>query len=131
MSDRAGHIIEYDKFYIHELDELVDIRNDYITWFQRQMFPSVSPLTSGEKNHLMTGSTCLLCVGPLVAVPALILIVCPQGPDGPVTLCRYPFVFDAQAKTTLLQTDAVLQMQVRGNGVIGVLLSEPTLTQKR
>lgn len=44
VSERAGHIIEYDKFYIHELDDLVDIRNDYITWFQRQMFPSVSPL---------------------------------------------------------------------------------------
>ncbi|XP_056902787.1 probable E3 ubiquitin-protein ligase HERC4 [Takifugu flavidus] len=74
VSERAGHIIEYDKFYIHELDDLVDIRNDYITWFQRQMFPS--------------------------------------GPDSLVTLCRYPFVFDAQAKTTLLQTDAVLQMQM-------------------
>uniref|UniRef100_A0A674ASE5 HECT and RLD domain containing E3 ubiquitin protein ligase 4 n=1 Tax=Salmo trutta TaxID=8032 RepID=A0A674ASE5_SALTR len=29
-----------------------------------------------------------------------------------VTLCKYPFVFDAQAKTTLLQTDAVIQMQM-------------------
>uniref|UniRef100_H3D6D9 HECT and RLD domain containing E3 ubiquitin protein ligase 4 n=1 Tax=Tetraodon nigroviridis TaxID=99883 RepID=H3D6D9_TETNG len=75
VNEKAGHIIEYDKFYIHELDDLVDIRNDYITWFQRQMFPT-------------------------------------QGPDGLVTLCRYPFVFDAQAKTTLLQTDAVLQMQM-------------------
>lgn len=35
-----------------------------------------------------------------------------QGHDGVVTLCKYPFVFDAQAKTTLLQTDAVIQMQV-------------------
>lgn len=38
--------------------------------------------------------------------------LCLQGHDGVVTLCRYPFVFDAQAKTTLLQTDAVIQMQV-------------------
>lgn len=37
----------------------------------------------------------------------------PQGHDGAVTLCQFPFVFDAQAKTTLLQTDAVIQMQVR------------------
>lgn len=44
VSERAGHIIEYDKFYIHELDDLVDIRSDYITWFQRQTFPSVSLL---------------------------------------------------------------------------------------
>uniref|UniRef100_A0A671XSE4 HECT and RLD domain containing E3 ubiquitin protein ligase 4 n=1 Tax=Sparus aurata TaxID=8175 RepID=A0A671XSE4_SPAAU len=76
VSERAGHIIQYDKFYIHELDELIDIRNDYVTWIQRQMYPMVS------------------------------------GHDGVVTLCRYPFVFDAQAKTTLLQTDAVIQMQV-------------------
>uniref|UniRef100_A0A8D0AQF6 HECT and RLD domain containing E3 ubiquitin protein ligase 4 n=1 Tax=Sander lucioperca TaxID=283035 RepID=A0A8D0AQF6_SANLU len=64
----------YDKFYIHELDDLIDIRNDYVTWIQRQMYP--------------------------------------MGHDGGVTLCRYPFVFDAQAKTTLLHTDAVIQMQV-------------------
>uniref|UniRef100_A0A671XKX4 HECT and RLD domain containing E3 ubiquitin protein ligase 4 n=1 Tax=Sparus aurata TaxID=8175 RepID=A0A671XKX4_SPAAU len=76
VSERAGHIIQYDKFYIHELDELIDIRNDYVTWIQRQMYPMVS------------------------------------GHDGVVTLCRYPFVFDAQAKTTLLQTDAVIQMQM-------------------
>uniref|UniRef100_A0A3B4Z5D6 HECT and RLD domain containing E3 ubiquitin protein ligase 4 n=1 Tax=Seriola lalandi dorsalis TaxID=1841481 RepID=A0A3B4Z5D6_SERLL len=74
VSDRAGHIIQYDKFYIHELDDLIDIRNDYVTWIQRQMYP--------------------------------------LGHDGVVTLCRYPFVFDAQAKTTLLQTDAVIQMQM-------------------
>uniref|UniRef100_A0A7N8WX60 HECT and RLD domain containing E3 ubiquitin protein ligase 4 n=1 Tax=Mastacembelus armatus TaxID=205130 RepID=A0A7N8WX60_9TELE len=75
VNERAGQIIQYDKFYIHELDELIDIRNDYVTWIQRQMYP--------------------------------------LGHDGVVTLCRYPFVFDAQAKTTLLQTDAVIQMQVK------------------
>ncbi|XP_070697614.1 probable E3 ubiquitin-protein ligase HERC4 isoform X1 [Pempheris klunzingeri] len=74
VNERAGHIIQYDKFYIHELDDLIDIRNDYVTWIQRQMYP--------------------------------------MGHDGVVTLCRYPFVFDAQAKTTLLQTDAVIQMQM-------------------
>uniref|UniRef100_A0A1A8BBY8 HECT and RLD domain containing E3 ubiquitin protein ligase 4 n=1 Tax=Nothobranchius kadleci TaxID=1051664 RepID=A0A1A8BBY8_NOTKA len=73
VNEKAGNI-HYDKFYIHELDELVDIRNDYITWSQRQMYP--------------------------------------MGRDGIVTLCKYPFVFDAQAKTALLQTDAVMQMQM-------------------
>uniref|UniRef100_A0A4W6FDW7 HECT and RLD domain containing E3 ubiquitin protein ligase 4 n=1 Tax=Lates calcarifer TaxID=8187 RepID=A0A4W6FDW7_LATCA len=81
VSERAGHIIQYDKFYIHELDDLIDIRNDYVTWIQRQMYPMVSLLLT-------------------------------LGHDGVVTLCRYPFVFDAQAKTTLLQTDAVIQMQM-------------------
>ena len=31
-----------------------------------------------------------------------------------LSFCNYPFVFDAQAKTMLLQTDALLQMQVGG-----------------
>uniref|UniRef100_A0A667YA66 HECT and RLD domain containing E3 ubiquitin protein ligase 4 n=1 Tax=Myripristis murdjan TaxID=586833 RepID=A0A667YA66_9TELE len=78
VSERAGHIIQYDKFYIHELDDLIDIRNDYITWFQQSFG----------------------------------YVFLSQGHDGAVTLCKYPFVFDAQAKTTLLQTDAVIQMQV-------------------
>uniref|UniRef100_A0AAR2KL31 HECT domain-containing protein n=1 Tax=Pygocentrus nattereri TaxID=42514 RepID=A0AAR2KL31_PYGNA len=65
----SGQIIQYDKFYVHELEELVDIRSDYVTWIQQQMFSMV-------------------------------------------ILCKYPFIFDAQAKTTLLQTDAVIQMQM-------------------
>lgn len=44
VSEKAGHIIQYDKFYIHELDNLIDIRNDYVTWLQRQMYPMVSLL---------------------------------------------------------------------------------------
>ncbi|KAI4872056.1 hypothetical protein NFI96_034268, partial [Prochilodus magdalenae] len=74
VNERAGQIIQYDRFYIHELEELVDIRNDYVTWIQQQMFSMVM--------------------------------------DSQVTLCKFPFIFDAQAKTTLLQTDAVIQMQM-------------------
>lgn len=74
VNEKSGQIIQYDKFYIHELDSLIDIRNDYVMWIQRQIYP--------------------------------------MGHDGLVTMCRYPFVFDAQAKTTLLQADAVLQMQM-------------------
>ncbi|KAM9365582.1 putative E3 ubiquitin-protein ligase HERC4 isoform 2-T2 [Pholidichthys leucotaenia] len=74
VNERSGQIIQYDKFYINELDDLINIRNDYVTWIQRQMYPT--------------------------------------GQDSMVTLCKYPFVFDAQAKTTLLQTDAVIQMQM-------------------
>lgn len=33
-------------------------------------------------------------------------------PQSSVTLCAYPFLLNAQAKTTVLQTDAELQMQV-------------------
>ncbi|XP_064173088.1 probable E3 ubiquitin-protein ligase HERC4 isoform X1 [Anguilla rostrata] len=74
VNERAGYILEYDRFYIHELGDLIDIRADYINWIQQQMFSVV--------------------------------------PEYPITMCRYPFVFDAQAKTTLLQTDAMLQMQM-------------------
>ncbi|RXM96705.1 putative E3 ubiquitin-protein ligase HERC4 [Acipenser ruthenus] len=81
VNERSAQIIQYDKFYIHELHSLIDIKNDYITWIQQQMY-------GVDLNQGL------------------------EMPDMPVTICTYPFVFDAQAKTTLLQTDAVLQMQV-------------------
>ncbi|MEE6488184.1 hypothetical protein FKM82_015154 [Ascaphus truei] len=74
VNEKAGQIICYDKFYIHEVQDFIDIRNDYINWVQHQAFGMATDL--------------------------------------PDTICTYPFVFDAQAKTTLLQTDAVLQMQM-------------------
>ncbi|XP_032651157.1 putative E3 ubiquitin-protein ligase HERC4 isoform X1 [Chelonoidis abingdonii] len=82
VNERGGQIIQYDKFYIHEIQDLIDIRNDYINWIQQQAYGM-------DINHGLTELT-----------------------DNPVTICTYPFVFDAQAKTTLLQTDAVLQMQM-------------------
>ncbi|KAM4704547.1 putative E3 ubiquitin-protein ligase HERC4 isoform 2-T2 [Rhinophrynus dorsalis] len=74
VNEKAGQIIPYDKFYIHEVQDFIDIRSDYLNWIQQQAFR--------------------------------------MGPDARVTICTYPFVFDAQAKTTLLQTDAVIQMQM-------------------
>lgn len=104
VSEKAGHIIQYDKFYIHELDDLIDIRNDYVTWIQKQMYQSVSwPFDVCSTPSSVTR----VCLWDQLCVPLY-----PQGHDGVVTLCRYPFVFDAPAKTTLLQTDAVIQMQV-------------------
>uniref|UniRef100_A0A8B9KWM2 HECT and RLD domain containing E3 ubiquitin protein ligase 4 n=1 Tax=Astyanax mexicanus TaxID=7994 RepID=A0A8B9KWM2_ASTMX len=72
VNERSGQIIQYDKFYIHELEELVDIRQEYVSWLQQQFSPI----------------------------------------DSQVSLCRYSFILDAQAKTTLLQIDAVFQMQL-------------------
>uniref|UniRef100_UPI00398EDCE3 probable E3 ubiquitin-protein ligase HERC4 n=1 Tax=Pristiophorus japonicus TaxID=55135 RepID=UPI00398EDCE3 len=74
VNEKAGQIIQYDKFYIHEVQDLMDIRNDYVNWIQHQVYGVMQ--------------------------------------DMPITICTYPFVFDAQAKTTLLQTDAILQMQM-------------------
>uniref|UniRef100_A0A8C3U6H3 HECT-type E3 ubiquitin transferase n=1 Tax=Catharus ustulatus TaxID=91951 RepID=A0A8C3U6H3_CATUS len=73
---RVRQVIQYDRFYIHEIQDLIDIRNDYANWFQQQVLGMVNI---------------------------------------PVIICTYPFVFDAQAKTTLLQTDAIIQMQVGGS----------------
>uniref|UniRef100_A0A8B9VHH6 HECT and RLD domain containing E3 ubiquitin protein ligase 4 n=1 Tax=Anas zonorhyncha TaxID=75864 RepID=A0A8B9VHH6_9AVES len=72
--NERGQVIQYDRFYIHEIQDLIDIRNDYVNWVQQQVFGMLT--------------------------------------DTPVTICTYPFVFDAQAKTTLLQTDAIIQMQM-------------------
>ncbi|XP_015721887.1 probable E3 ubiquitin-protein ligase HERC4 isoform X1 [Coturnix japonica] len=80
--NERGQVIQYDRFYIHEIQDLIDIRNDYVNWVQQQVFGM-------DVNHGLTELT-----------------------DMPVTICTYPFVFDAQAKTTLLQTDAVMQMQM-------------------
>ncbi|KAG9460352.1 hypothetical protein GDO78_022425 [Eleutherodactylus coqui] len=56
----------------------------------------------GFCQNLQTSSSIIQQVFPSVI----------QGADGSLTICTYPFVFDAQAKTTLLQTDAVIQMQM-------------------
>uniref|UniRef100_A0A8C6S4B6 HECT and RLD domain containing E3 ubiquitin protein ligase 4 n=1 Tax=Neogobius melanostomus TaxID=47308 RepID=A0A8C6S4B6_9GOBI len=61
VNEKSGQIIQYDKFYIHELDNLIDIRNDYYQNLQN--------------------------------------------------LLIYPFHLKSPG-TTLLQTDAVLQMQM-------------------
>ncbi|XP_016850770.1 probable E3 ubiquitin-protein ligase HERC4 isoform X3 [Anolis carolinensis] len=82
VNERSGQIIQYDKFYVHEIQDLIDIRNDYFNWIQQQAYGM-------DISHGLN-----------------------ELGDLPVTICTYPFVFDAQAKTTLLQTDAVLQMQM-------------------
>ncbi|KAK6494153.1 putative E3 ubiquitin-protein ligase HERC3 isoform X1 [Huso huso] len=51
-----------------------------------------------------------------------------------VTLCAYPFIFNAPAKTKMLQTDAELQMQIAVNGanlhnVFMLLTLEPMLAR--
>uniref|UniRef100_A0A672YT09 HECT domain-containing protein n=1 Tax=Sphaeramia orbicularis TaxID=375764 RepID=A0A672YT09_9TELE len=52
----------------------------------------------------------------------------------PVNLCAYPFILNAQAKTTMLQTDAELQMQMAVSGanlhnVFMLLTLEPHLAR--
>uniref|UniRef100_A0A8D3C2Z8 HECT and RLD domain containing E3 ubiquitin protein ligase 3 n=1 Tax=Scophthalmus maximus TaxID=52904 RepID=A0A8D3C2Z8_SCOMX len=57
-----------------------------------------------------------------------------QSDFPPVNLCAYPFILNAQAKTTMLQTDAELQMQMAVSGanlhnVFMLLTLEPHLAR--
>ncbi|XP_054634415.1 probable E3 ubiquitin-protein ligase HERC3 isoform X2 [Dunckerocampus dactyliophorus] len=72
--NQKAHHVEYSRFYIPDVNNLVDIEEDYLKWF----------LGKAEKKM-----------------------------DFPsVNFCAYPFILNAQAKTTMLQTDAELQMQM-------------------
>uniref|UniRef100_A0A667ZSS8 HECT and RLD domain containing E3 ubiquitin protein ligase 3 n=1 Tax=Myripristis murdjan TaxID=586833 RepID=A0A667ZSS8_9TELE len=58
----------------------------------------------------------------------------PPHTQSSVTLCAYPFILNAQAKTTMLQTDAELQMQMAVSGanlhnVFMLLTLEPLLAR--
>uniref|UniRef100_A0A7N9AK23 HECT and RLD domain containing E3 ubiquitin protein ligase 3 n=1 Tax=Mastacembelus armatus TaxID=205130 RepID=A0A7N9AK23_9TELE len=87
---KANHV-EYNRFYIPDITNLVDIQEDYLKWFLSK-----------------TGSV--------------------------MNLCAYPFILNAQAKTTMLQTDAELQMQMAVSGanlhnVFMLLTLEPHLAR--
>ncbi|GAB6023588.1 putative E3 ubiquitin-protein ligase herc3 [Chamberlinius hualienensis] len=73
--------IPYESFYVPELTEKLDIRMDYVRWFN-------------YRNQLR--------MGQVLETPT------PLG----FFLCEYPFLLDAKAKTTILQTDAVIHMQL-------------------
>ncbi|XP_016807350.1 probable E3 ubiquitin-protein ligase HERC3 isoform X3 [Gorilla gorilla gorilla] len=66
--------------------------------------PEISNLVDIQEDYLMW----FLHQAGMKARPSII--------QDTVTLCSYPFIFDAQAKTKMLQTDAELQMQVIFDG---------------
>uniref|UniRef100_A0A2C9JH74 HECT domain-containing protein n=1 Tax=Biomphalaria glabrata TaxID=6526 RepID=A0A2C9JH74_BIOGL len=75
INEAHNQIIPYDKFYLPELKNSVDIINDYTTLVQASVFPN------------------------LIKQKAFYF-------------CSYPFLFDAEAKSVLLQTDAALQREM-------------------
>ncbi|PNJ52725.1 probable E3 ubiquitin-protein ligase HERC3 isoform X1 [Pongo pygmaeus] len=84
--------------------------------------PEISNLVDIQEDYLMW----FLHQAGMKARPSII--------QDTVTLCSYPFIFDAQAKTKMLQTDAELQMQVAVNGanlqnVFMLLTLEPLLAR--
>ncbi|KAM9331112.1 putative E3 ubiquitin-protein ligase HERC3 [Gastrophryne carolinensis] len=84
--------------------------------------PEISNLVDIQEDYLMW----FLSQAGLKVQPSIM--------QDSVTLCTYPFVFDAPAKTKMLQTDAELQMQVAINGanlqnVFTLLSLEPMLAR--
>ncbi|XP_073897447.1 probable E3 ubiquitin-protein ligase HERC3 isoform X3 [Castor canadensis] len=84
--------------------------------------PEISSLVDIQEDYLMW----FLHQAGMKSRPSII--------QDAVTLCSYPFIFDAQAKTKMLQTDAELQMQVAVNGanlqnVFMLLTLEPLLAR--
>ncbi|XP_073494150.1 probable E3 ubiquitin-protein ligase HERC3 isoform X1 [Phyllobates terribilis] len=84
--------------------------------------PEISSLVNIQEDYLMW----FLNQAGLKVAPTII--------QDSVTICSYPFVFDAQAKTKMLQADAELQMQVAVNGanlqnVFTLLSLEPMLAK--
>ncbi|XP_043294181.1 probable E3 ubiquitin-protein ligase HERC3 isoform X1 [Cervus elaphus] len=150
--------VEYDTFYIPEISSLVDIQEDYLMWFLHQagMSQHLSPpLRWGSSGPppLLPWLWFPTVISFQPSYPAESMITLPSRREisltsktGPfqkarpsimqdaVTLCSYPFIFDAQAKTKMLQTDAELQMQVAVNGanlqnVFMLLTLEPLLAR--
>ncbi|XP_053384737.1 probable E3 ubiquitin-protein ligase HERC4 isoform X2 [Mercenaria mercenaria] len=74
VNEQNGQIIPYNKFYINDLKDKVNLKGDYVNWVQTQ---NQAKYTTGQR----------------------------------LLFCNYPFTFDAAAKSLLLQTDALLQMQ--------------------
>lgn len=99
-----AHHVEYNHFYIPDITSLVDIQEDYLKWFLSKAEIKMGPSPPSQSDFLT------------------------------VNLCAYPFILNAQAKTTMLQTDAELQMQMAVSGanlhnVFMLLTLEPHLAR--
>ncbi|KAJ8781757.1 hypothetical protein J1605_010741 [Eschrichtius robustus] len=121
--------VEYDTFYIPEISSLVDIQEDYLMWFLHQAGMRHRSDTWPEYQDPVSHTA--RYVGSFLPFGKSAVFY--QRSDA-VTLCSYPFIFDAQAKTKMLQTDAELQMQVAVNGanlqnVFMLLTLEPLLAR--
>eukprot|EP00061_Rhincodon_typus_P016890 g45340.t1 len=83
----ANHI-DYEVFYIHELNNFVNIETDFLYW------------ASQHAGVQYNQDFCFILqkIQPAIA-------------EVPIAFCSYPFVLNAQAKTKMLQTEAALQMQ--------------------
>uniref|UniRef100_A0A8C5ECY0 HECT domain-containing protein n=1 Tax=Gouania willdenowi TaxID=441366 RepID=A0A8C5ECY0_GOUWI len=99
----------------------------------------LSTLRLLEKLHKVSTMFHLLLWRNSASAKSRSCFMLPGKPEGPsdflsVNLCAYPFILNAQAKTTMLQTDAELQMQMAVSGanlhnVFMLLTLEPQLAR--
>ncbi|KAK3696531.1 hypothetical protein QZH41_015897 [Actinostola sp. cb2023] len=83
VNNDVREIVQFKQFYVPEIQQNVDIRADYFNWIQNEV--TTDTTSSGLWKMLEDWNM--------------------------FSFCRFPFVFDASAKTKLLQADAVMQMQ--------------------
>lgn len=94
-TNHRKHRLSYETFYLHELTDIVDLQNDFCRWSQihGQVCIWVTINSNSIKIHFRIKIKILFAL---------------QSDD--FFLCKYPFIFDAKAKTLILQTDQAIQM---------------------
>uniref|UniRef100_A0A3B3XBU6 HECT domain-containing protein n=1 Tax=Poecilia mexicana TaxID=48701 RepID=A0A3B3XBU6_9TELE len=118
----------YDNYFLATLQLLeklhkVNLRANHVE-YSRFYIPDISSLVDIQEDYLKWFLT-----------KADIVMLRSQQNDFPsVNLCAFPFILNAQAKTTMLQTDAELQMQMAVSGanlhnVFMLLTLEPHLAR--
>lgn len=83
--------VAYEIFYLHELAESVNLQQDYFRWSQNKVISFKSSNNLSKTNQIFS--------------------YLPKQQTNEFFLCRYPYLFDAKAKTLLLQTDQFIQMR--------------------
>ncbi len=93
-NNQVTNIVPYNVFTIPELTENIDLRSDYVNWLMDKSVRIFFLILSARK--LFTFNS----------------IACHSPQPMNFYLCNYPFLFDAKAKTLLLETDQSIQMNM-------------------
>lgn len=94
MNNRK-HRLSHETFYLHELTDIVDLQNDFCRWSQ----------SHGQVCIWVTNKCNWIKITFCIKIEFLFVL---QSDE--FFLCKYPFIFDAKAKTLILQTDQAIQM---------------------
>lgn len=97
-------LVAFEVFYMHDIQYLIDLRNDYFRWAVSSTPSRVS--YARTVYFILTMRSSLEIVSISVFVSIFLVVVYRQD----IYLCLYPFLYDVKAKTQLLQTDQAIQM---------------------